>query len=164
MVLSFYELLAFWNFVHMMSYFNQSEFTLVRTKQNERQFKKKKITPWFQIWVNDGKWYTQIIRVNFNEAKKLNDSGNRENSKFSKLFYCSSVWESTVKWNIHKLQLVQNSAARIVKKFDHISEGRRSQKWLKVSEKILFINLVLAFKYLNSLAPTYVVVILQCTW
>ena len=59
---------------------------------------------------------------------------------------------------------MQNSAARIVKKFDHISEGLRSQKWLKVSEKILFINLVLAFKYLNSLAPTYVVVILQCTW
>ena len=59
---------------------------------------------------------------------------------------------------------MQNSVARIVKKFHHISEGRRSQKWLKVSEKILFINLVLAFKYLNGLAPSYVVVILQCTW
>ena len=58
---------------------------------------------------------------------------------------------------------MQNSAATIVKKFDHISEGRGSQKWLKVSE-ILFINLVLAFKYLNGLAPSYVVVILQCTW
>lgn len=51
--------------------------------------KEKKITPWIQIWVNDGKWYTQIIRVNFNEAKKLNDSGNRENSKFTSYFIVS---------------------------------------------------------------------------
>ena len=89
MVLWFYELLAFWNFVHMMSYFNQSEFTLVKDKAKWEAIKEKKITPWIQIWVNDGKWYTQIIRVNFNEAKKLNDSGNRENSKFTSYFIVS---------------------------------------------------------------------------
>lgn len=65
----------------MMSYFNQSEFTLVKDKAKWEAIKvKKKITAWIQIWVNDGKWYTQIIRVNFNKAEKLNDSGNRENS------------------------------------------------------------------------------------
>lgn len=65
----------------MMSYFNQSEFTLVKDKAKWEAIKvKKKKTPWIQIWVNDGKWYTQIIRVNFNKAEKLNDSGNRENS------------------------------------------------------------------------------------
>ena len=40
---------------------------------------------------------------------------------FSKLFYCSSVWGNTSKRNLHKLQLVQNFAARVVlglKKFD----------------------------------------------
>ena len=45
----------------------------------------------------------------------------------SKLFYSSSVWGNTAKSNIHKLQLEQNFAARLVlglKKFDHISEGR----------------------------------------
>ena len=48
---------------------------------------------------------------------------------FTKLFYCSSVWANTFKANIHKLQLVQNFAARIIlglKKFDHISEGLKS--------------------------------------
>ena len=47
---------------------------------------------------------------------------------FSKLFYCSSVWGNTSKRNLHKLQLVQNFAARVVlglRKFDHISQGRR---------------------------------------
>ena len=60
---------------------------------------------------------------------------------FSKLFYCSSVWGNTSKRNLHKLQLVQNFAARVVlglKKFDHISQGRRSLKWLDVTEKVLF--------------------------
>ena len=60
---------------------------------------------------------------------------------FSKLFYCSSVWGNTSKRNLHKLQLVQNFAARVVlglKKFDHIFQGRRSLKWLDVSENVLF--------------------------
>ena len=56
---------------------------------------------------------------------------------------------------------MQNFVARLVlglKKFDHISEGRRSLKWLNVSEKILFNDLVLVFKCLNGLTPGYLAV------
>ena len=48
---------------------------------------------------------------------------------FSKLFYCSTVWSSTSKKNVRKLQLVQNYACRIVaglRKYDHISEALKS--------------------------------------
>ena len=48
---------------------------------------------------------------------------------FSRLFYCSSVWSNTFSTIIHKLQLVQNFAARIILglcKDDHISAGLRS--------------------------------------
>ena len=72
---------------------------------------------------------------------------------FSKLFYCSSVWGNTSKRNLHKLQLVQNFAARVVlglKKFDHISQGRRSLKWLDVTEKVLFNDLGLVPDYLGK--------------
>ena len=75
---------------------------------------------------------------------------------FSKLLYCSSVWGNTSKRNLHKLQLVQNFAARVVlglRKFDHISQGRRSLRWLDVTEKVLFNDLVLAYKCVNGLAP-----------
>ena len=75
---------------------------------------------------------------------------------FSKLFYCSSVWGNTSQRNLRKLQLVQNFTARVVlglRKFDHISQGRRSLKWLDVSEKVLFNDLLLAFKCVNGLAP-----------
>ena len=77
---------------------------------------------------------------------------------FSKLFYCSSVCGNTSQRNLRKLQLVQNFAARVVlglRKFDHISQGRRSLKWLDVSEKVLFNDLLLAFKCVNGLAPDY---------
>ena len=53
------------------------------------------------------------------------------NFVFTKLLYCSTVWGNTTKANIHKLQLVQNFAARIIlglRKYDHISEGRRTLK------------------------------------
>ena len=79
---------------------------------------------------------------------------------FSKLFYCSSVLGNTSKRNLHKLQLVQNFAARVVlglRKFDHISQGRKSLRWLDVIEKVLFNDLVLAFKCVNGLAPDYLV-------
>ena len=77
---------------------------------------------------------------------------------FTKLFYCSTVWGNTTKANIHKLQLVQNFAARIIlglRKYDHISDGRRTLKWLTVSEKILFNDLLLSFKCINGMAPEY---------
>ena len=46
---------------------------------------------------------------------------------FSKLYYCLSVWSSTTKKNINKLQNVQNFAARIITrswKFHHFSSQR----------------------------------------
>ena len=76
----------------------------------------------------------------------------------SKLFYCSSVWGNTSKCNLHKLQLLQNFAARAVlglRKFDHISQGRRSLRWLDVKDRVSFNDLVLEYKCVNGLAPDY---------
>ena len=64
------------------------------------------------------------------------------------------MWGNTSKRNLHKLQLVQNFAARVVLglwKFEHISLGRRSLGWLDVTEKILLNDLVLALKCVNRL-------------
>ena len=60
---------------------------------------------------------------------------------FSKLFYCSTVWSNTTKANKQKLQLVQNYAGRLVlglRKYDHISKGLKSLKWLNVEDKLFF--------------------------
>ena len=77
---------------------------------------------------------------------------------FSKLFYCSTVWSSTSKKNVRKLQLVQNYACRIVaglRKYDHVSEALKSLKWLNVRDKLLFNDLVMVYKCFKNLTPGY---------
>ena len=66
-----------------------------------------------------------------------------------KLFYCSTVWSSTSKRNVRKLQLVQNYTCTIVaglRKYDHVSEALKSLKWLNVRNKLLFNDLVMVYK------------------
>ena len=77
---------------------------------------------------------------------------------FSKLFYCSTVWSSTSKKNVRKLQLVQNYACRIVaglRKYDYVREALKSLKWLNVRDKLLFNDLVMVYKCLKNLTPGY---------
>ena len=77
---------------------------------------------------------------------------------FSKLFYCSTVWSNTSKSNVSKLQRVQNFAARItlgLRKFDHISQGIKSLKWLPVKDRLYLNDAIMMYKCINKLAPDY---------
>ena len=59
---------------------------------------------------------------------------------------------------MHKLQLVQNSAARLIthtKKHDHITPVLKKLHWLPVSFRIEYKILLLCFKALHSMAPQY---------
>ena len=58
---------------------------------------------------------------------------------------------------IYKLQLVQNFAARIVlglRKYDHISAGLRSLRWLNVKQRLSVNDAVMIHKCLKGLSPT----------
>ena len=60
---------------------------------------------------------------------------------------------------IHRLQLVQNCAARVVmrrSKYEHIKPILLELHWLPVSQRILFKILLLTYKALNGLAPAYI--------
>ncbi|CAB4021410.1 Hypothetical predicted protein [Paramuricea clavata] len=75
-----------------------------------------------------------------------------------KLYYCSTVWSNTSSSNIKKLQAVQNFACRIIangKKIDHITPILKDIGWLPVKEHLLFKDLVMIYKCINSLAPKY---------
>ena len=77
---------------------------------------------------------------------------------FSRLFYWSSVWSNTSATNIHKLQLVQNIAARIIlglRKYDHISADLRSLRWLNVKQRLMVNDAVMKYKCLKGLSPSY---------
>ena len=77
---------------------------------------------------------------------------------FSKLLHCSTVWRNTSYSNIGKLQKVQNFAGRIIlglRKYDHISDGLRSLKWLPIREKLILNDATMVHKCINKLVPTF---------
>ncbi len=65
---------------------------------------------------------------------------------------------------LRKLQLVQNSAARVLtksRKYDHITPILQDLHWLPVRERINFKILLLTWKSLHNMAPSYLLDLLS---
>ena len=72
------------------------------------------------------------------------------------LFYCSSMWASTTKKIIARLQKVQNFAVRVVtgaRKYDHITPVLKELHWLPVAKQLEARDTLMAFKCIKGLAP-----------
>lgn len=77
---------------------------------------------------------------------------------FSRLDCYDSLYSGIDPSLLHHLQLVQNLAARMLtgtRWCEHITSVLRSVHWLPVPSRIDFYVLLLVFKCLNSLAPSY---------
>jgi len=77
---------------------------------------------------------------------------------FSQMDYCNSLYYRLHSDTLHMMQVVQNSAARLVAKvnrFDGISTETllKQLHWLKVKERIEYKIITIVFKCLHGLAP-----------
>ena len=76
----------------------------------------------------------------------------------SRLEYCNGLFFGLPNVQIAKLQRVQNAAARLILgigKFSHITPALYELHWLPVSLRIDYKILLLTFKCIYGLAPTY---------
>ncbi|XP_057690967.1 uncharacterized protein LOC130915167, partial [Corythoichthys intestinalis] len=76
----------------------------------------------------------------------------------SRLDYCNSLLAACPKSSLKGLQLVQNAAARLLtgtNRREHITPVLQALHWLPVEFRIKFKILLLTFKTINGLGPSY---------
>ena len=73
--------------------------------------------------------------------------------------YCSKIWGAASRFQLQKIQKLQNFAARIVmgnvRKYDHITPHLNRLEWLKIENKYIFDICVHIFKILNNQFPSW---------
>ena len=76
----------------------------------------------------------------------------------SSIDYCNGLYIGCSRSTINQLQLIQNRACRIIfglKKRASVEEKLKELHWLKVEERIKFKVLLLVYKSIRNLAPSY---------
>ena len=73
----------------------------------------------------------------------------------SRLDYCNSLFRSLSKFNLHRLQSIQNSAARIVTNSSKYTRILRKLHWLPVQFHSEFKLATLVYKFIHTGFPKY---------
>ena len=72
--------------------------------------------------------------------------------------YCNSLFRGLSCFNLHKLQSIQNTLARIVinqRKYTHVTPILKQLHWLPIKYRCMFQTATLVYKFLHSGSPSY---------
>ena len=118
------------------------------------------------------KYLCKSLVCHFRNLFKIRKYLNKESAaKFvyafitSKLDYCNSLFYGLPNYQLRKLQLLQNMAARFVscaRNFDYIRPILVKLHCLPISYRVVFKLLSQVFKALNGIGPRYLVELLRC--
>ena len=76
----------------------------------------------------------------------------------SKIDTCSSLFYGISKYELSRVQKLQNSCARLIfglRRFDHVTPIFQELHWLPIRARIIFKIICFVFKCLHSMAPVY---------
>ncbi len=72
--------------------------------------------------------------------------------------YCNGLFIGASEKILRQLQLIQNSAAKVITgkyKHDHMEDDLENLHWLNIRQRVVFKIGLLAYKSINGLAPQY---------
>ena len=122
----------------------------------------------FKQQINSSCKSSYFALSNINKIRKYLDYSTTEKLMhafvISRLDQSNSLLYGLPRNELQKLQRVQNTAARVVakpKKDEHITETLKKLHWLPVEARIRYKILLLVYKALNGLAPSYIQDLLQ---
>ena len=162
----------------------KTEFLIIGTKQQLSKVKTTSIsvgqdeTPCSETATSLGYYYDQHMKnsahinklvsslnVTLRRISKIKNNIDYDTTKIlvqamvlSRLDYCNSLMLGSTKYNLKKLQRVQNCAVRIVYRkwfVLHITPYLKELHWLKVEERIQYKIAILMFKCVQGSAPKY---------
>ena len=82
----------------------------------------------------------------------------------SRIDYCNHLYYGLPKYQLNKIQRIQNTAARFVTckgRFEHVTPLLVQLHWLPISYRTVFKLLLLVYKSVNGLCPSYVADLLK---